>query len=332
MGSTRWNDDHYSARASHRATASVPTFAYSSDIATGKTAARVHPSLNPEGVGFRESRDSDIHPRSRAVSILLDVTGSMQVVPKIIQKNLPQLMGLLIRKSGLDSPQVLIGAIGDATCDRAPIQIGQFEAGIEIEDDLTNLYLEGGGGGSITESYELAMYFMAHHVQMDCLEKRSEKGFLFIIGDEIPYPRIKPNEVKKFIGDDLQGNISIESVVEELQKKFEVYFIIPKMTNNYDKSEITDRWKGLLGQNVLKLEDPAGVSELIATTVALHEGKMEKDEIENDLTDAGSSKAIAKAVADALVGVPKIESTEKELSGVEITGFVSGSASGITTL
>jgi hypothetical protein len=34
--------------------------------------------------------------------------------------------------------------IGDATCDRAPLQIGQFESGIEINQDLAKLWLEGG--------------------------------------------------------------------------------------------------------------------------------------------------------------------------------------------
>src|SRR5207248_11612586 len=111
--------------------------------------------------------DSDAHPTSRAVAVLFDVTGSMRTVPKILQANLPRLMNLLIRKGYLDHPQILVGAVGDATCDRAPLQVGQFESGIEIEEDLAKLYLEGGGGPSITESYELALSFLAHHTSLD---------------------------------------------------------------------------------------------------------------------------------------------------------------------
>ena len=147
--------------------------------------------MDPRDVRVRESRDSDAHPESHAVAVLFDVTGSMQGVPRILQANLPKLMGLLIRKGYLDHPQILIGAIGDATCDAAPLQVGQFESGIEIEEDLGKLYLEGGGGGHITESYELAMYFMARHTAIDCFEKRGRRGYLFVIGDEIPYPQVK---------------------------------------------------------------------------------------------------------------------------------------------
>src|SRR5205085_5425976 len=141
----------------------------------------------PSGVSARQRRDSGNHPPSHAVSVLFDVTGSMQSVPRILQANLPRLMDLLIRKGYLEHPQIIVGGIGDATCDRAPLQIGQFESGIEIDDDLGKLYLEGGGGGQKTESYELAMYFLARHTALDCFEKRRERGYLFLIGDEMPY-------------------------------------------------------------------------------------------------------------------------------------------------
>jgi hypothetical protein len=79
----------------------------------------------------------------------------------------------------------MFGAIGDATCDRAPLQVGQFESDNRMDDDLSRILLEGGGGGQKTESYELAMYFMARHTAADCYEKRGKRGYLFIIGDEL---------------------------------------------------------------------------------------------------------------------------------------------------
>src|SRR3954454_732112 len=187
MGGTNWSDDHYRERAHLRARTGRSAFAYDHDVKAGQAAAQVHPKKDPLGVKVRESRDSDAHPTSHAVGVLMDVTGSMRQVPVILQANLPRLMGLLIRKGYLEHPQILIGGIGDSTCDKAPLQVGQFESGIEIEDDLGKLFLEGGGGGHITESYELAMYFMARHTSMDCLDKRNKRGYLFIIGDEMPY-------------------------------------------------------------------------------------------------------------------------------------------------
>lgn len=332
MGSTRWSDDHYSARVSHRAATGTPTFKYDDDVKRGVVDTKVHDTLNPKGVTNRESCDSDTHPKSRAVGVLFDVTGSMSTVPKIIQKNLPQLMGLLLRKGYLDSPHILIGAIGDATCDKVPLQVGQFEAGIEIENDLTNLFLEGGGGGHITESYELAMYFMARHTKIDCFDKRSEKGYLFIIGDEIPYPKIKREEVERITGDTLQADIPVEEIVSELEKRYEVYYILPNMTSNYGRPEVFNRWKELLGQKALKLEDPAGVSELIASTIGLCEGKIDMEDIEGDLADAGSSKAIAKAVSSALVKVEGTRAVTKRAKGTDIAVPESGASSGVATL
>src|SRR4051794_22927941 len=131
MGSTRWSDDHYRDRARLRAAAGRDAFEHDHDIRSGAAQARVHDKMNPRGVKVRESRDSEAHPQSHAVGVLFDVTGSMQEVPRILQANLSRLMGLLIRKGYLEHPQILIGAIGDATCDTASLQVGQFESGIE---------------------------------------------------------------------------------------------------------------------------------------------------------------------------------------------------------
>src|SRR5437588_7936934 len=221
MGSTRWSDDHYRDRARLRAAAGKDAFEYDDAIRRGRAARKVHDKMNPRGVKVRESRDSEAHPESHAVGVLFDVTGSMRTVPRILQANLPRLMGLLIRKGYLEHPQILIGAVGDATCDSAPLQVGQFESGIEIEEDLGKLFLEGGGGGHITESYELAMYFMARHTAMDCLEKRGKRGYLFIIGDETPYPRVKKHEVEKATGDTPQAHIPVETLLAELNKRYD---------------------------------------------------------------------------------------------------------------
>jgi hypothetical protein len=259
--------------------------------------------MNPLGVRVRESRDSEAHPHSHAVAVLFDVTGSMQGVPRILQANLPKLMNLLLRKGYLEDPQILVGAIGDATCDAAPLQVGQFESGIEIEEDLGKLYLEGGGGGDITESYELALYFMARHTALDCYEKRGRRGYLFVIGDEIPYPKVKRREVARLIGDGLQRDIPVKEQVAELGRTYDVYHVLPNMTSNWNNQAVHGRWVELLGQRALRLEDPAAVCELIASTVGVAEGKVDLEHLSDDLRDAGSSAAAARAVRKTLEGV-----------------------------
>ena len=186
MGSGRWSTNVYDAAARFRAATGASAFAYSDG-----GAAHVHPGLNPFGVPLRESRDSGEHPQSLAIAVLFDVTGSMRWVPRALQAKLPQLLGLLLRKGYVAHPQIMFGAIGDATCDRAPLQIGQFESDNRMDDDLSRILLEGGGGGQKTESYELALYFMARHTAADCYERRGRRGYLFVIGDEMAYPRVE---------------------------------------------------------------------------------------------------------------------------------------------
>jgi hypothetical protein len=301
MGTTRWSDNHYRDRARLRARTGKDAFEYDHAIRIGAADRAVHPKMNPRGVKVRESRDSEAHPESHAVAVLFDVTGSMQGVPRVLQAHLPKLMGLLIRKGYLDHPQILIGAIGDATCDAAPLQVGQFESGIEIEEDLGKLYLEGGGGGHITESYELALYFMARHTAMDCYEKRGQRGYLFVIGDEIPYANVKRKEVGAIIGDGLQAGIPVEEVIAELQRTYDVYYVLPKMTSNWNNPEVHRRWVELLGQNALRLEEPAAICELIASTIGVAEGKVDLEHLTDDLREAGSSAAVAQVVRSCLV-------------------------------
>lgn len=302
MGSGNWSTDVYAAAASYRAAKGTSAFAYSDS-----GARTVHDDLNPYGVPARESRDSAEHPATVAVAVLFDVTGSMRGVPRTLQAKLPDLLGLLLRKGYATDPQVLFGAIGDATCDRAPLQIGQFESDNRMDEDLGRVLLEGGGGGQKSESYELAMYFMARHTTLDCFEKRGRRGYLFIIGDELPYPKVKRREVGKVIGDRLGRDIAIKDIVAELTRKYDVYYILPAGASYAGDRQVLDAWRDLLGQNVLELDDLNAVCETIALTVGLGEDAISLDEGLSDLDELGSSagatvgKALARLDRDTLV-------------------------------
>jgi hypothetical protein len=309
MGGTYWSDDHYRDRESYRRAAGKDPFEYDALNATRPVSEqRVHDKMDPYRVTVRESRDSDAHPDSRAVAVMFDVTGSMGRVPRILQKNLCQLMGLLVRKNYLADPQIMIGGIGDATCDRAPLQVGQFESGIEIDDNLANLWLEGGGGGQQTESYELAMYFMARRTSIDCYEKRGKRGYLFLIGDEMPYQYLKRKEALAVIGDRLQADIPIESLIRELQIKYDTYFILPNLTSYYNDAKVYRRWVELVGQNAIRLEEPECISDLIASTIGLAEQTVNLHEIGRDLNEAGRgeySTSVSRALSSLAEAGPK---------------------------
>jgi hypothetical protein len=304
MGSGTWSTDVYDAAASYRAATGASPFAHSDGGAT-----HVHPDLNPFGVAARESRDSAEHPESVPVAVLFDVTGSMGGVPRTLQAKLPELLGLILRKGYAGHPQILFGAVGDATCDRAPLQIGQFESDNRMDDDLGKILLEGGGGGQMTESYELAMYFMARHTTLDRLDKRGQRGYLFMIGDELAYPRVKAREVRRLIGDELTEDIPIEAMVAELTRSWELYFIIPAGAHYAADERLLRFWRRLLGQHVLQLDDPGAVCETIALTVGLAEDAIDLAEGLGHLREFGSdagasvSRALARVETAAAVAV-----------------------------
>jgi hypothetical protein len=297
MGSGRWSTDVYSAAANYRAASGTSAFAYSDS-----GARKAHPALDPQGVTERESRDNDEHPQSTPIAVLFDVTGSMGGVPRVLQTKLPQLLGLLTRKGYATDPHIMFGAVGDATCDRVPLQAGQFESDNRMDEDLARIVLEGGGGGQKKESYELAMYFMARHTALDSMAKRGRRGYLFLIGDEMPYPKVNPKEVKKFIGDDLRKPIPTEDIIAELQRTFDVYFIIPAAAGWGGDREILARWRQLLGQNVIELDDLDAVCETIALTVGLGEAAIDLDSGLRDLAAAGSAAGATVSRALSRIG------------------------------
>ncbi len=298
MGSGRWSTNVYDAAARFRAATGASAFAYSDS-----GAARTHPALDPYGVSVRESRDSAEHPRSVAIAVLFDVTGSMRSVPRALQAKLPQLLGLLLRKGYVSDPQIMFGAIGDATCDRAPLQVGQFESDNRMDDDLSRILLEGGGGGQKTESYELALYFMARHTAADCYEERRKRGYLFIIGDEMAYPRVKPAEVSGVIGDGLEAGLDLTALMAEVTTRWDTYYILPEGASYVGDEQVLGFWRRLLGQNVIELADLDAVCETIALTVGLGEDAISLDDGLADLGDVGSAAGPAVSKALAVIGV-----------------------------
>jgi len=305
MGSGRWSTNVYDEHRRYKAAAGMSTFDYSDRTRTGDPANwKAHPTLNPFGVKVRESRDSDEHPESNAVMVMFDVTGSMLGIPMTLQKKLPQLLGMLLRKNYISDPQILFGAVGDATCDYVPLQVGQFESDNRMDENLENLFLEGGGGGQRKESYELVLYFAARHTSIDCYEKRGRKGYLFLIGDEMAYEKVNQPEVQGIIGDGLECNIPLQEIAREAREKFNIYYILPKKASYGGDRQILDFWRKLFGEHVLELEDADAVCELIALTIGLNEGIVDLQSGASDLHECGASDSAIRVAQSALALLP----------------------------
>lgn len=300
MGGSSWSNDAYSRNVSLNVDSHGTPFVHDANIRSGKATAATHNLLDPKGLKIRESRDSDAHPRSNAILVGLDVTGSMGSVIKAIHEKLPTLMGLLLRKNYIPDPQILFAAIGDANTDTAPLQVGQFESGVEMEGDLSRFYIEGNGGGQKTESYELTAYVGARKTAIDCLEKRGKRGYCFLIGDEMPYGEVNRGEVQELIGDRLEASIPTEKIFRELQEKYFTFFIIPQGASHGSDKQVKKRWQDILGaEHVLVLEDPSSVAELIATQIGLCEEATSLDGAMEDLAEHGS-KALVPVIKAAV--------------------------------
>lgn len=284
-----------------------------------------HALMDPKGVTARESRDSDEHPQSLGIVFALDVTGSMGEIPSHLARHeLPDFMKVL-SACNVPDPQVLFMAVGDATCDGAPLQVGQFETTAELMDQwLTWSYLEGGGGGQNKESYELALYFLAEHTDMDCWVKRKKRGYLFMTGDEHPYPSVSRHQVEALIGEKLDEDIPTEAVIAQVQETFDPFFLIP----DPDRAHRCERrWRDLLGDHVILMETPEDTCFVAAGIVAINEGVVSSlGELAQLLAAAGAGSRRVGPIVQALTSyaagreldvgaLPSLESAAFGVSG-----------------
>lgn len=272
-----------------------------------------HPLMNPKGVKLRESRDGADHPQSQGIVFALDVSGSMGEIPRLMAtQQLPSFMKVLI-DCQIRDPQVLFMALGNATSDSAPLQVGQFESTAELMDQwLTWTYLEGLGGG-LGESYDLALYFLATHTEMDCMVKRNKRGYLFMTGDETPFSALSKHIVEGIIGDKLDDDIPLEEVVAEVQKTYIPFFIIPDQAR---ARQCERRWRDLLGDHVLVLESPVDVCYVAAGAILLSEGQVSNaGELAKLLDKAGMPAKRRGSVVRALTPFANVIFNVKEKPG-----------------
>lgn len=228
----------------------------------------INNAMDPYNVRVRESRDSDEHPRSLAIVLALDVTGSMGSIPHfLVRKGLPNIMDK-IQKGGINDSQILFMGIGDHECDRSPLQVGQFESSDELLDKwLTTVYLEGGGGGNDGESYHLAWYFSGFHTTIDCFEKRKEKGILFTIGDEPVLKTLPAKVLKNIMGEGQHADFTLNELLDKVSRKYEVFHIHLKETRAGSMTSTIDGWKQLLWNNLLVADRHEHIADIISDTI-----------------------------------------------------------------
>lgn len=239
-------------------------------------ARSISAALNPHGVRTRESRDSADNPQSTPVIVALDVTGSMGMLADVIaREGLGTLFTSILERKPITDPHVMFMAIGDATCDRAPLQVSQFEADTRIVEQLTQIWLEKGGGGNSFESYNLPWYFAGFHTEHDSMVKRGKRGYLFTVGDECAPADLTRDQLKRVCGDTVEADMTTADMLAIAQRTYDVFHIIIE-EGDYARrhlDRVVSSWRELLGQRVIQLADHRLLAETIVSAIEVAEGR-----------------------------------------------------------
>ena len=294
----RWDPADYADVDAKLKSSGKDPFAYSRTAM--KTGSSLHPINDPRKHGYRRSADLPDALKT-SIALITDVTGSGRDVPGIVRNTVPQMQGLLSVGGYVQFPDIQFSFVGDATCDQYPLQIPEFESSAEnLDDTLTHAVLEGGGGGQMTESYELMMWYMNNMNKLDCWN-RGEKGFMFISGDENPYPYVSSDQIQKYItgkAEDqgeayeflkgIKRDIPLQQVVDDAMSKYHVYYIISEGSSWYGDARVEKTWRSLLGdENYIQLRDASEISRMVASIVG-HRSGVRMDKIQQDLANLGS--------------------------------------------
>ena len=250
----------------------------------------------------RESRDSDEHPESTPIIVGFDVTGSMGGNPAILQRELKGLFGMLVRKDVVSDPQIAIAAYGDTECDRVPVQFSQFESDNRIDDNLDNVFIEGGGGGNDGEMSTALAWYVANNVVTDAWDKRGKRGYLFLIGDESALP-VSRSESREFLGESQPREIRPEDAFNAVKERWNTYFLlVDNYAANWQNSRV--KYEKLLGNDhVITLETTESAPAVIASVIGISEDTVSADSLTTDLAEAGFSNESALAAVKATAGI-----------------------------
>jgi hypothetical protein len=253
--------------------------------------------FDPARFGYRESRDSEFNPQSTPIILAADVTGSMGMIAHELMRNgLVTLTSEIYDRRPVTDPHIMVAAIGDATCDRAPLQATQFEADISLASQIRGLWLEGGGGGNDGESYSAAHLLAALKTSTDAYEKRGRKGYLFTIGDEPILDGLSSRQIMEIFGTEgPRGGLTARQCLQLAQKYYDVFHIV--IREGYAAmrmSKVLETWEPLLPGRTFVLEDYHRLAELVVSIIEINEGRDADDVAASWGGDAGV--VVAKAV------------------------------------
>ncbi len=196
--------------------------------------------------------------------VAVDVTGSMAHWPAEIFDRLPLLYNTLSQYR--PDLEICFAAIGDAHCDRWPLQVTSFSRGFNLESQLKAIYGEGGGGDE-PESYELFAWWVNHHVNLAPTE---EKPFLIVFGDAPMHPRVKKAQVRDVIGDRPTQDSDALAEWRALATRYNAWLL---RRPGRPGDHVDQQWSKAVGeQHILHIEDEKRAVDYAMGLIARHWG------------------------------------------------------------
>lgn len=253
------------------------------------------------------------------IIIGVDVTGSMNTWPAEIFDRLPLLYQTLSQYR--DYVEFCFAAIGDATCDEYPLQVNSFGKGLDLEKHIKALYPEGGGGGQISESYELFGYLIDKHVKTP----KATSPFLFIYGDEKFYNKINKIHIEDLIGDKSESDVDSTSMWKSLTQKYNLYFLHKPYGGGNEPSvdkEVINHWAKAIGsQRIIELPSYDRAVDIAMGIVAKYWGQF------SDFKKNLSARQDSKAVKDSAYHSIRFVADDKDTSSKTMKDKSSAKAS-----
>lgn len=278
--------------------------AYSSSPTTKSTtfgdafkSRTIKDEYHPRNIKVRESRNSPANPESTPVIIALDCTGSMQDLAVSAVKNIGTLMAEIYNRKPISDPHVMAMFFDDViTAPGDALQATQFESDMVIIEQLSDLYFIGRGGGNNSESSGLPLHFAVNKCECDAFAE-NRKGFIFLIGDDGPPPALTERELKQIYGDDFEvgEEQSFEDLLAQAEENWHVFNVVPTRGRESSYSSIIERWRRVLGERVIPLDDIEKLSEVLVATMQVITGA-DKAAVAASFKDPGTSLVVAKAI------------------------------------
>jgi len=209
----------------------------------------------------------------------------------VVYDKLPMFYRQIQDQKYLSDFAISFAGVGDITCDRNPIQVTTFEQGIALDETLTTLDLEGGGGrGELRESYEMLAFYYAHFVDFE--PEPDEKPFLFFVCDEAPRRDISGFDLKKHFGG-THHDTTTHRVFQELTSRYRTFALCtPYREGGFPREdeEVRSEWRLFLPETTITVIEPRSIIDVMLGIIALRTGARSIEGYVEDMLNRGQTQ------------------------------------------